>query len=153
PRADQWYVQRQGQKPIELPWDSKIDEFPRCYGFLPANDKHPTRLIVGHMYGASIFELRPSGPFRTRLLTGHDSEVNSMAISEDGQRLVTASRDETIAGWSLEDWPGGAPTGAQFYLNNDRLFVGAVDQGSPAWEAGLSPDDEIVFLFADGGIR
>ncbi len=149
-RADQWFAQAAGGKIWPLPWELKINEFPRCYAFLPQQGSaHPTRVVVGHMYGASIYELTPEGPMRTRLLSGHDSEVTGMALSADGKRLITASRDQTIAGWSLEDWPSHPQLGAQLYLKGDRLWVGTIDQGGPIWETGLSTGDEVVLLVVE----
>jgi WD40 repeat protein len=152
-RADQWLVQAPGGQALPLaPWETKIYEFPRCYAFIPRTPAHPTRLIVGHLYGASVFDLTPEGAFRTRILTGHDAEVTGMALSADGKRLVTASRDQTIAGWSLEDWPSHEQLGANLYLKGGRLWVGTVDQGSPIWEAGMSTGDEVAFLAVEGKI-
>jgi WD40 repeat protein len=145
-RADRWFVRKAGRESWPLPWETKIDEFPRCYAFLQPTDTHPTRLIVGHMYGASIYELTSRGPQRTRILTGHDSEVTAMVVSADGKRLITGSRDQTIAGWSLEDWHSHPQLGANLFLKDGKLWVGAVDQGSPGWELGLSTDDEVVLL-------
>src|SRR5207302_10246721 len=116
---------------------------------LPRTGSHPTRLVVGHLYGASIFELTPEGAFQTRLLTGHDSEVTGMAVSAEGKRLITASRDQTVAGWSLDDWPSHAQLGANLFVQGGKFMVGPVDQGSPLWEAGLSKDDEVVLLVVD----
>jgi WD40 repeat protein len=150
---EQWFVRGPGLGLQPIPWDTKIDEYPRCYLFLPQTKTHPPRLVVGTgLYAANIYELTPQGPFRARVLTGHDSEVTAMALSADGKRLVTASRVQTITGWSLEDWPrpNHPQLGAHFYLKGGKLRVGTVAQGSPIWEAGLSTDDEVVLLVVGG---
>jgi WD40 repeat protein len=151
PRADKWYVKGRDTKPLPIPWNTKVDEFPRCYTFLPAAPGQPTRLVVGHMFAASIYEMTPEGPFRTHMLVGHDSVINGLAVSADGKRLITASRDQTIAGWSLEDWPEPVHPrlGANLYLKGGKLWVGAMSQGSPIWEMGLSTGDEVVLLVVD----
>ena len=151
--ADKWFVKGpNGAKPIPIPWDTKVQEFPRCYTFLPRNGKGPTRLVVGHLYGASVYELTKDGVHRTRILTGHDAEVNGLALSADGKRLITASRDQTIAGWSLEDWPSHPQLGANLFVKGGRLYCGVVDTGSPLWEAGLSSGDEVIFVVVEGKI-
>jgi hypothetical protein len=128
-----------------------VDEMPRCYVFLPADEKHPVRLAVGHYWGISLFELPEQGaPRRTRLFRGHEGYVTSLALAPDGMKLLSTSRDQTVAGWNLEDWPYHPSLGAQFYVADGRLFVGKVAAGSPTWEMGLDPDDEIVYLAAAG---
>lgn len=152
--ADKWYVQSGKSTPLLIPWNTKIDEYPYCYAFIPSFGKHPERLVIGHgLYGVNVYDLTPDGPVRTRVLTGHDSGVVSLAVDKDGKRLVTASRDETIAGWSLEDWPSHPTLGAELFVKQGKLYIGAVDQGSPLWEAGLSTGDEVVFVYAGDKIR
>lgn len=149
-RADQWFVQGPGTDLLAIPWDVKEYEFPRCYTFLRKTETHPTRLIIGHMWGASIYELEGKGIRPSRLLIGHDGLVSSLALSADGSRMVTASRDQTIAGWSLEDWPSHPQLGAKLYIKDGKLLVGQVDTGGPLWETGLSTDDEIELLVIGG---
>ncbi|HYT94203.1 MAG TPA: hypothetical protein VEL76_36135 [Gemmataceae bacterium] len=148
-----WFVKNTQQAKIyKLPLDADRDKLPRCYAFLPAvpakGDKPalPVRLAVGHLWGVSIFDLTNSGPILRRVLSGHEGEVMALAVDGDGRRLVTASRDQTIAGWSLDDWPSQAEVGAHFYVAGGRLYVDTVDSGSPAWEAGLTRGDEIIGL-------
>src|SRR5262249_47989247 len=110
----------------------------------------PARLIVGHAWGASVFELLPGKqPKRVRLLTGHEGEVMALAVSADPKKgvvLVTAGRDQTIAGWSLEDWPSHPTFGARIVPASGELVVNSVDPGSPAWEMGLMPGDKIIHV-------
>jgi WD40 repeat protein len=145
-RASEWWVSRPGlTKPLVLPWDA-TDGLPRCYLILPAKDKHPTRLVVGHAWGASVYALIPGQKEikRIRKFSGHEGEVMALAVSNDQKRLLTASRDQTIAGWSLEDWPTNANFGARVVLVNNQLKVEEVDAGSPAWEMGLTPKDTLL---------
>jgi WD40 repeat protein len=145
-RADVWFVEGPGSGgPIPLPWDRQYD-LPRCYAFLPPAKGKPTRLAVGHYWGVSIFELEGKSVRRSRLLVGHDGEVTALAVSADGHRLVSVGRDQTVAGWSLDDWPYEPALGAEFFERQGKLLVGRVAAGSPAWEAGLSPGDEILLL-------
>jgi WD40 repeat protein len=131
----------------ELPWDRDRNGMPRCYTFLPHKAGQPVRLVVGHYWGASIFALDNSGVRRTQLLTGHQGEVMSVAASANGSFLVTAGNDQTISAWSLNPWPSGSPLGLR--LKNDGLVVDSVDVGSPAWEMGLVPGDDIAMVVLD----
>ncbi|HET6575039.1 MAG TPA: caspase family protein [Fimbriiglobus sp.] len=144
-QADAWSVESPNGKRFPLPWSRTEDEFPRCYAFLPGG-----RLVVGHYWGASVYDLTPDGPRRVRVLRGHDGYVIAMAASRDGKRLVTASRDMTLAGWSLEDWPYHPRLGAELFERDGKLLVGRVAPGSPLWEMGLSPGDAVeALLVAD----
>ena len=64
--------------------------------------------------------------------------------------LVTSGRDQTIAGWSLEAFSAHPLLGAQLQPEKDSLMVGKVDAGSPGWEVGLSPGDEIRGMWFNG---
>ncbi len=147
--SDLWTVVHRGKRyPLGLSYQN--DSLPLCYTFLPVAQGANPHLLVGHYWGLSVFELIPGqGPFRVRWLVGHEGEVMALSLSADGKRLVSASRDQTVAGWSLEDWPSHPQLGAQFYLEGDKLMVGEVDTGSPAWESGLSKGDEIRLLVAN----
>jgi WD40 repeat protein len=149
--ADKWFVQKNGAAPVELPWSRILDEFPRCYAFLPEKQGRPTRLLVGHYWGVSMFELGADGPRRIRLFKGHEGYVTSMAVSKNGKKLVTSSRDQTLAGWDLDDWPWHPSLGAQVFRQNDAagqpaLKIGKVELGSSFWETGLSTGDQIVLV-------
>jgi WD40 repeat protein len=125
-----------------------FNQIPRCWTFLQPDLKagKPPRLAVGHMWGVSIYELRPGKVRLARLLNGHESEVMAVAPSANGKLLVTAGRDQTIACWSLEDWPTKSEMGASFTASGGKLAVRKVDPGSPAWEAGLTDGDEVVMV-------
>jgi WD40 repeat protein len=138
-------VHRQSGVRHALKLDPDRDEQPRCFCFLPASGKKPTRVLVGHYYGFSLFELTADGAKRTMLGTGQAGDVMSIATDADGTWFVTGSVDQTIAGWSLADWPSG-PFGAKFEKVDGRLMVLGVDLGGPAWEMGLSKGDEILLV-------
>src|SRR5439155_6384095 len=76
-----WFVENREGKIFKLPLDPGRDFLPRCYAFLPAvpaqgdAPARPVRLAVGHLWGISIFELRPEGPRPARMLAGHEGEV------------------------------------------------------------------------------
>ncbi|MFO0844725.1 MAG: caspase family protein [Gemmataceae bacterium] len=81
------------------------------------------------------------------MLVGHEGEVMSVAPSRDGKLLVTCSRDQTIACWSLEHWPHQRELGAAFSpAKGSAISVRQVDPGSPAWECGLTDGDEVVLI-------
>lgn len=125
-----------------------VAQIPRCYTFIPPNRKTgtPLRLAVGHQWGASIYDLAPGKVSLARVLIGHESEVMSVAASPDGKLLFTASRDQTIACWSLVDWPGQKELGALLDPASGKLIVKKVELGSIFWELGLTDGDEIVMV-------
>ena len=136
-----------------LPLDQYFDLVPTCYAFLPAVAGRPTRVLVGHYYGCSLIELTPNQPpKRTKLFTGHAGEVLSLAVAKDGTWFVTGGADDTVAAWSLADWPSQAGLGARFEARRDRVEVTAVDPGSPAYEAGLRVGD-LIELLAVNAVR
>lgn len=133
-----------------IPWDRDRDQAPTCYTFLPARDGKPTRLLVGHYYGCSLFECTRDGVKRVKIFTGHAGEVTSIVADPKQQWFVTAGTDQTVAVWSLADWQGQSGLGAAFRVNAGAVEVTAVDIGSPAWEAGLQVGDVIDLLAVDG---
>jgi WD40 repeat protein/uncharacterized caspase-like protein len=143
-----WYVVEPGGTRYLLPLEPR-DGLPRCFTFLEAEKGKPVRLVVGHYWGLSLFELGEQGPRLKRVFTGHAGEVMAVAASPDGKWLVSASTDQTIAAWSLADWPSQPELGAALRIDNGKLIVDRVDIGSPAWEAGLVEGDEVrQFIYA-----
>lgn len=148
-----WDAVHQGGKRKPLTLDPDRDEQPRCYCFLPATKDTPTkkgtstRLLVGHYYGFSVFDLDVNQPAkRTMLATGHAGDVTSIATDAAGTWAITTSVDMTIAGWSLADWPSGG-IGAKLEVGpSDKLLVTDTDTGGPAYEMGLSKGDEITLV-------
>jgi WD40 repeat protein len=160
-----WFVERKrgdgSTERIRLGLDQFTDLAPTCYRFVPTGEGKPPRLLVGHYYGCSLFELDPgrvkTNPRtgaeelpRSKLFIGHGAEVNSIVADRRGEWFVTAASDQTVAGWSLADWKAQAALGAAFEVKNGELVVAAVDAGSPAWEAGLTQGDIISGLAVDG---
>ena len=86
---------------------------------------------------------------RSRLLIGHQGEVMALGLSTDQQMLVYAGRDQTIAGWTLADWPS-QPDWGVLQLRQNKIVVDEVDAGSPAWDAGLTRGDEVQSFVFDG---
>ena len=145
-----WFAVRADGTRSQLMIDRNRDEQPRCFCFLPQRPGKPTRVLVGHYYGFSIFDLDGQPQcYRTGLATGHAGDVMSIAASADGTWCVTAGMDQTVAVWSLKDWDHG-PMGAKFDDSTGKLLVKEIEVGSPAWEAGLLKGDEIVFLTRRG---
>jgi WD40 repeat protein len=139
-----WYAIHKNGSKHPLPLDPDQDSLPRCYAFLKPQEGKPTRLLVGHYWGMSLFELMPEKARRVRLYTGHHGEVLAVAVAADGEWAVTASNDQTIAAWSLEAYPTRSELGVRFAIHGDRLRVEEVDAGSPGWESGLVKGDEVV---------
>ena len=149
--AHVWYAVNRVGTAYRLEYDGAREGMPRCYTFMERDADHPPRLAVGHYWGLSVYELRPTGPKRVRLCVGHQGEVTALGLSADRSWLVTASNDQTIAAWALSiKWPSEPILGAAFETRGAKLLVKAVDTGSPAWEAGLIVGDEIVLFAFDG---
>jgi WD40 repeat protein len=157
-----WYARRAGAK-VRLALDRHRDSAPTCYTFLPAKDGKPTRLIVGHLYGCSLFELTPDrvvknkrtgAPelFPTKIYTGHGGDVTSVVAAKDQSWFLTGGADQTLAGWSLADWRHEPGLGAAFAVKDGRVEVTGLAIGSPAWEAGLRVGDRIDLLAVDGNL-
>jgi hypothetical protein len=154
---DQWYAVRGGVR-VKLAHDVNQFNKPTCYTFLKAKGGGPTRLIVGHYYGASMYELPAADPPQTlppaRLYVGHAGEVLSVAAVDDakGGWFVTGGSDHTVAAFHLAGWPSHAGLGVAFEKvavgGQTRLRVKAVDVGSPGWEGGLQVGDELRMLAA-----
>ena len=148
-KAEQWHaVSREGKR-FPIPFRTVEDEFPRCYCFIPSDATHPERLAVGHYWGISIFNLTDKGLSRERLLRGHEGYVSSIAVHVDkgNVQLISASRDMTLASWTLDDWPYNPRLGVEFFERDGQLRVGKIAPGSPLWEMGLEAGDTIESLF------
>src|SRR5207253_7328576 len=78
-------------------------------------------LPICHAWGVSVYECRPGVVKLARMMVGHEGEVMSVAPSRDGKTLVTASRDQTLAGWSLAPWAAQAELGASFRSEERRV--------------------------------
>ena len=136
-----------------LPLSKGLEDRPWCYTFLPVGDAKQVRLAVGHYWGFSLYEFGTiSRPKRVMKGVGHHGYVASIAPARGGKMLITGSSDQTIGLWSLEPWAGQALLGAklewQFDQQSQRraFVVTTVQDGSPAWEAGLLRGDRIGLL-------
>jgi WD40 repeat protein/uncharacterized caspase-like protein len=160
-----WYAERVkpdgGKEQLQLLLDPDMDQSPTCYTFVPTPEGKPPRVLVGHYYGCSLFELDPRQAVknkktdkwelpRSKLYVGHGAEVNSIVADKTGTWFVTGGADQTVAAWSLIDWKSSPALGATFGENAGQLVVTEVDVGSPAWEAGLTKDDRIDALSVNG---
>lgn len=156
---DRWYAAHADGSKRALLIDAAAFNKPTCFVFLKATETAPTRLIVGHFYGASLFVL-PKGPATTnplapaRVYVGHSGEVLSVAAVDDakGGWFVSGGADHTVAAFHLGDWQHNPNLGASFAAAGkpSELVVEAVAVGSPAWEAGLQPGN-VVTMLAVGG--
>ncbi|AWM37193.1 Caspase domain protein [Gemmata obscuriglobus] len=153
----EWFVERtqMGERQrFRLELDRFRDLAPTCYTFLPASEKRPTRVIVGHYYGCTLFELVPERAVRggfvgTKVYTGHAGEVTSVVAARSQTWFVTGGTDQTVAAWSLEDWKDAPNLGATFEEHNGAVRVVTLETGSPAWEAGLRKGDVLDLLAVD----
>ncbi len=87
----------------------------RCVLFLPDN-----RLVVAN--GRNVYVLPADGGEPLFTLAGHPKQVNAVALTPDGHRILTASHDGTIRTWNAEtgetvkafDWGIGSVTAVAF---------------------------------------
>jgi WD40 repeat protein len=143
-----WYVENADMEiRHKLALNKDIEQRPSCFTFLPGTQEQAVRLAVGHYWGVSVYEVTARAMRRLWMGVGHQGDVLAVAASPDGDWLVSASTDQTISAWSLHDWPSGSALGATFRSDETgRVFVKKVDLYSPAWEAGLAAQDEVVQL-------
>ena len=117
-----------------------------CYTFLKKTEQHPTRIAIGHRWGASVYSLYSDSLILSRVCVGHADDVVSITASADGSMLITGSRDQTVCAFSLKDWKFQTELGVDMTFNNGSTIVKNVAKGSPGWQAGLIVGDEILYL-------
>ena len=159
-----WYAERErpGGEPLRmrLMTDRDRDLAPTCFTFLPAKGNDPVRVIVGHYYGASLFDLDPRRATlnakkqlelaKSRIYTGHSGEVISLVAAADGTWFLTGGADQTLAAYSLKPWASHPTFGATVVAKDGKAIVTTLDTGAPAWEAGLRKEDSIALLAVGG---
>ena len=147
-----WLVSRDGAAPARhaLEFDPDREQEPTCYTLVPAARGKPTRLLVGTLYGVSLYEVRKEGVKRTKVYTGHAGKVHSVVAAADGRWFVTGGADHTVAAYSLEDWDFQPILGAAAEVQGNHAVITDLDLGSPAWEAGLSKGAVIEYLAVNG---
>ena len=147
-----WHVHNEEGKQYPIPLERARDQAPTCFAFLPSINTGPTRLLVGHYYGASLFELRANGPVRTKLFTGHMGEVLSLAVAKDQEWFLSGGADQLVCAWSLKDWPDQSALGASFEAGPEAPVVSNVNIGSPGYDAGLTKGEQIRFIAVNGDV-
>lgn len=157
-RRDRWYAVGPNGVKAELAFDHGLYNDPTCYTFIPKTATTPTRLLVGHAHGCSLFVLpdaQPKGPLQpTAVYVGHTTDVLCVAAAKDGTWFVTGGADHTVAAFSLKTWDEHPTLGAAFEVNGqNEVRVKAVAVGSPAWEAGLKEGERITRVGLAGTLR
>jgi hypothetical protein len=87
----------------------------RCVRFLPDD-----RLVVAN--GRYVYVVPPDGGDPQFVLSGHPKQVNAVAVTPDGRRILTAAHDGSIRTWDADtgapgpafDWGVGAVTAVAF---------------------------------------
>jgi WD40 repeat protein len=138
-----WRVVDRNGRSYKLPLEADRDGRPYCFTFFPS-PAGKVRLAVGHYWGVSIYEMTRGKPKLVQLFSGHQGPVMTVGVSADNKVLLSGSWDQTIAAWNLTGWRYQPVLGARFAPRVGRVMVEEVDPGSPAWEVGLTPGDEIV---------
>ncbi len=144
-----WFAVGPNNAKVELTFNHRLYNDPTCYTFIPKTNDTPTRLLVGHAHGCSLFVL-PAGKAPAKLdptavYVGHTTDVLSVAAAKDGSWFVSGGADHTVAAFTLKTWDGHPTLGATFAVNNKQeLRVASVATGSPAWESGLKEGERVV---------
>lgn len=147
-----WYAVGPGGMRTRLAFDHSLYNDPTCYTFIPAGKGKPTRVLVGHTYGCSLFELPAAGgqveaeSKPVAVYIGHQAAVLSVAASPDGTWFVTGGADHTVSAFNLKAWAHHPYLGAAFKATPDKAEVEVTDVavGSPAWEAGVVKGEKLI---------
>ncbi|MCA9067311.1 MAG: caspase family protein, partial [Planctomycetaceae bacterium] len=71
----------------------------RCYAFLPGKGQ----VVVGSNFGLTLHDAQTGKQLRE--FVGHTGILWAVAVSPDGKTLLSASNDQTLRMWRLEDVP------------------------------------------------
>ncbi|TNE51012.1 MAG: hypothetical protein EP343_06125 [Deltaproteobacteria bacterium] len=80
-------------------------------------------------------------PKPSRYLQGHGKVVLSVAFSEDGKTLLSASADQTLRLWDVQTGAmkrilkghEGTVRSARFFLNDQAIVSGSADKTARVW--------------------
>ncbi len=134
-----------------------------AYALLPprAPLNVPLLAVASRLFGGSpqleVYDLSAGDAFGTavRHLSGHADWINSLAFSEDGKLLVTASRDRTICVWNMDDLDRvvgqrGTISDVRFTFDegHHRLIVNNVQDAGP--NASRLAAGDVILGWAEG---
>lgn len=140
-------VRRRNRAAINLPHDRAYDQV-RCHAW---RSGQRTRLLLGHAFGVTEWELRDDGaPRVSRVFIGVPGYVTEIVVDEPRKVMYTLSSEGRISAWSLSDWPDTPRFGAAFDVRQGKLVVSRVAEGSPAWDMGLIRGDQIEIVAGVG---
>ncbi len=117
------------------------------------NEPYAVALATDTQHGIYIYTLPTAEkpPRLIRYYRDHSGEVTSLDVSDDGQLLVSAGRDQVIKIWSLrgltqpESTFAPAPIwGADFAIQEGKLVVSHVDPAGIAYNRQLREGDQIA---------
>ena len=107
----------------------------RCATFLPDD-----RIVVAN--GRNVYVLPPDKPEPLFTLEGHPKQVNAVALTPDGRRLLTASHDGSIRAWDANtgepgpqfDWGIGPVTALAFAPDGLTCAAGGLNGKVVVWD-------------------
>lgn len=108
----------------------------RCALFLPDG-----RVAVAN--GRYVYVLPPDGGDPQLTLSGHPKQVNAVAVTPDGRRLLTASHDGSIRTWDAStgasgasfDWQIGPITALAFSPDGLTCAAAGLNGNAVVWDA------------------
>ncbi len=111
-----------------------------CFAFIP--DKG--QIVVGSYFNLALHDTRTGDVLRQFI--GHTGAITAVAVSPDGRYLLSASDDQTMRIWRLDELPGRRPAIGVVTQSDDqrRLVVQEVYPDLPGAIAGLQVGDILV---------
>ena len=149
-------VEKDGQTLTEIQRDSSTGYAHLSYTFTPDG-----RNVISGGFNGSLIAYRVGDGKKIAEFYGHEAEVYAVAVSPDGRRLVSGSKDQTIRLWSLDglgEQEAVAPL-LSFFVGRDNEWVAWTNRGYYAgslrgdeyvgWHVNHGPDGQAEFFPAE----
>ncbi|HEX7677047.1 MAG TPA: hypothetical protein VF713_02910, partial [Thermoanaerobaculia bacterium] len=100
-----------------------------------------------------VASLASSGTSLLRVLQGHGAQVNSVAMTPNGLRAISASDDRTLRIWDLERGEETSSLHGHLYavqqvvISDDGRRAASISQDCEIHPQGMSPDDTTIQIW------